>query len=136
MAYHVPPRLRPKLGHYRPLPFLSRITGSRSDRLSSDELSNLDHGGYGQVAHHRPHVEVSEDYYAIFASNRSRQPEHHLMRAVLEHAIRAAQNDSKGSRALRERREAVAWIMDQDRSDRKSTRLNSSHITISYAVFC
>jgi len=68
------------------------------------------------VAHHRPHVEVSEDYYAIFASNRSRQPEHHLMRAVLEHAIRAAQNESKGSRALRERREAVAWIMDQDRS--------------------
>jgi hypothetical protein len=38
------------------------------------------------------------------------------MRAVLEHAIRAAQNESKGSRALRERREAVAWIMDQDRS--------------------
>ncbi len=38
------------------------------------------------------------------------------MRAVLEHAIRAAQNASKGSRALRERREAVAWIMDQDRS--------------------
>ena len=106
----------PKVEHQRPLSFLSRITWSRSDRLSSDGLSNLDHGGYGQVAHHRPHVEVSEDYYAIFASNRSRQPEHHLMRAVLEHAIRAAQNESKGSRALRERREAVAWIMDQDRS--------------------
>ena len=106
----------PEVEHQRPLSFLSRITWSRSGRLSSDGLSNLDHGGYGQVAHHRPHVEVSEDYYAIFASNRSGQPEHHLMRAVLEHAIRAAQNDSKGSRALRERREAVAWIMDLDRS--------------------
>src|SRR5438309_10874183 len=96
--------------------FLSRITWSRSDRLSSDGLSNLDHGGYGEVAHRRPHVEVSEDYYAIFASNRSRQPEHHLMRAVLEHAIRAAQNEARGRRALSARREAIAWIADQDRS--------------------
>ena len=96
--------------------FLSRITWSRSDRLSSDGLSNLDHGGYGEVAHRRPHVEVSEDYYAIFASNRSRQPEHHLMRAVLEHAIRAAQDDAKGSRALKKRREAIAWVVNEDRS--------------------
>src|SRR5437773_4118809 len=27
-------------------------------------------------------------------------------------------------------------VQDRARSDRKSTRLNSSHITISYAVFC
>src|SRR5713101_858606 len=116
MAYHVPPRLRPKLGHYRPISFFSRITWSRSDRLSSDGLSNLDHGGYGKVAHRRPPVEVSEDYYAIFASTRSRQPEHHLMRAVLAHAIRAAQDDAKGSRALQERGEAIAWVVNEDRS--------------------
>ncbi len=68
------------------------------------------------MAHRRPHVEVSEDYYAIFASKRSRQPEHHLMRAVLEHAIRAARDDAKGSRALQERGEAIAWVVNQDRS--------------------
>src|SRR5437773_3882595 len=34
---------------------------------------------------------------------------------------------------------AEIWIIGRDRNlavDRKSTRLNSSHITISYAVFC
>ena len=68
------------------------------------------------MARRRPHVEVTADYYAIFGPNRSKQPEHHLMHAVLEHAIRAARNDAKGSRALRARREAIAWIADQDRS--------------------
>src|SRR5437667_5817814 len=28
------------------------------------------------------------------------------------------------------------YLFEHPRSDRKSTRLNSSHITISYAVFC
>src|SRR5699024_11822685 len=28
------------------------------------------------------------------------------------------------------------WIEDLERKDRKSTRLNSSHVSISYAVFC
>src|SRR6266540_6366664 len=31
---------------------------------------------------------------------------------------------------------ADARVLEGDRRDRKSTRLNSSHITISYAVFC
>src|SRR5277367_6125698 len=30
----------------------------------------------------------------------------------------------------------LRWLKGQDDEDRKSTRLNSSHITISYAVFC
>src|SRR2546426_6805660 len=29
-----------------------------------------------------------------------------------------------------------AWIVMRARTDRKSTRLNSSHLVISYAVFC
>src|SRR2546430_3819089 len=29
-----------------------------------------------------------------------------------------------------------AWFFPRDRTDRKSTRLNSSHSQISYAVFC
>src|SRR5690625_6654621 len=30
----------------------------------------------------------------------------------------------------------VPWLYVNDTSDRKSTRLNSSHVAISYAVFC
>src|SRR5256885_3776030 len=30
----------------------------------------------------------------------------------------------------------VAWTFDTGEPDRKSTRLNSSHLVISYAVFC
>src|SRR6266851_4955190 len=33
-------------------------------------------------------------------------------------------------------RSVGAWLSPPRPSDRKSTRLNSSHITISYAVFC
>src|SRR3989454_2221324 len=32
--------------------------------------------------------------------------------------------------------EARQWILDKTCGDRKSTRLNSSHLVISYAVFC
>src|SRR5699024_12122189 len=31
---------------------------------------------------------------------------------------------------------AVVWAQTGQRVDRKSTRLNSSHVSISYAVFC
>src|SRR3712207_8589061 len=34
------------------------------------------------------------------------------------------------------RRAGAAGLRDGDRGDRKSTRLNSSHANISYAVFC
>src|SRR5205814_6567589 len=42
-------------------------------------------------------------------------------------------NDGCGhrGRSLRD-----AWDSTRDRKDRKSTRLNSSHLGISYAVFC
>src|SRR5699024_12511472 len=33
------------------------------------------------------------------------------------------------------RKQTVAWLLETD-EDRKSTRLNSSHVSISYAVFC
>src|SRR5690606_42160119 len=32
--------------------------------------------------------------------------------------------------------EHLAWVINEDYRDRKSTRLNSSHVKISYAVFC
>ncbi len=67
------------------------------------------------MAHLRPRFEASPDHDAIFASS-FKQPEHRLMHAVLDHAIRAARNDAEGSRALRERHEAIAWIAGEDRS--------------------
>src|SRR5690349_23726508 len=32
--------------------------------------------------------------------------------------------------------DSPAWYRNRQREDRKSTRLNSSHVEISYAVFC
>src|SRR5438445_2055130 len=32
--------------------------------------------------------------------------------------------------------EPGTWVEEEDEADRKSTRLNSSHANISYAVFC
>src|SRR3712207_8872519 len=46
-------------------------------------------------------------------------------------ATRRFPNDAKGHRAL------IAWLAAYSiERDRKSTRLNSSHANISYAVFC
>src|SRR5438552_17053958 len=42
----------------------------------------------------------------------------------------------RGARWLRRRPGRRAARLDRDRRDRKSTRLNSSHQIISYAVFC
>src|SRR3989442_7775948 len=35
-----------------------------------------------------------------------------------------------------ERKAGEVWMRFHDQADRKSTRLNSSHVRISYAVFC
>src|SRR3712207_8993706 len=40
------------------------------------------------------------------------------------------------SQAMMRAHEAVSALFDMDMADRKSTRLNSSHANISYAVFC
>src|SRR5438874_8121932 len=45
---------------------------------------------------------------------------------------RARPSPAAGRRAISRPATSVAW----PRSDRKSTRLNSSHVEISYAVFC
>src|SRR5437773_9786146 len=41
-----------------------------------------------------------------------------------------------GARATREKQCSCESLAVLEEQDRKSTRLNSSHITISYAVFC
>src|SRR3712207_8466473 len=49
-----------------------------------------------------------------------------------EHSYRAVQPQLRGERGLLGGERAP----DPDQPDRKSTRLNSSHANISYAVFC
>src|SRR5205814_6141817 len=62
---------------------------------------------------------------------------------VLEQAVTAALHDVageplvQGERVARDRGlHAVAEVGGEGGQDRKSTRLNSSHLGISYAVFC
>src|SRR5207249_9949563 len=52
-------------------------------------------------------------------------------RLLLHHDVR-----KDGGRRRSERRRALALHTVELRLDRKSTRLNSSHVSISYAVFC
>src|SRR3712207_7004159 len=47
-----------------------------------------------------------------------------------------AEAETLRTRADMERQAAWAGDLPHDRADRKSTRLNSSHANISYAVFC
>src|SRR5438034_6000155 len=49
---------------------------------------------------------------------------------------RVRRADPSGPRRVPRRRGAVPQERRVDRRDRKSTRLNSSHTVISYAVFC
>src|SRR3712207_8289421 len=68
-----------------------------------------------------------------------------LFRSLAETRFRSAAQAILGARAaerydaVRARehfRAAIAAARPQERRDRKSTRLNSSHANISYAVFC
>src|SRR3712207_7017517 len=50
---------------------------------------------------------------------------------------RPGREDQRGAALARRRAAAVPALRgDEARADRKSTRLNSSHANISYAVFC
>src|SRR2546430_17419504 len=53
-------------------------------------------------------------------------------------SVKTMQNENHGRFERRGRRRTVRGLSDLPResSDRKSTRLNSSHSQISYAVFC
>src|SRR3989442_8132313 len=44
--------------------------------------------------------------------------------------------DNRGAEAFPVIRDGLCTAIVRDRIDRKSTRLNSSHVRISYAVFC
>src|SRR5437667_5653766 len=76
----------------------------------------------------RPPRSTLFPYTTLFRSERSRaRIVHHLPQVALVLLERLLADDDVP--AARERAQHVGL-------DRKSTRLNSSHITISYAVFC
>src|SRR6266700_2617975 len=55
---------------------------------------------------------------------------------ILEHHERAAGDLAVEAFGILGRDQPVAPAPEDQRRDRKSTRLNSSHVKISYAVFC
>src|SRR5262245_9249722 len=85
----------------------------------------------------QPHRRTTEDYCLVGLRNRQRlhlpdtikRPHIEGIVAPQQHTLRAA----RGYQEL-ERRPSVHYGVEQE--DRKSTRLNSSHLGISYAVFC
>src|SRR5256885_13125907 len=54
----------------------------------------------------------------------------------LPSAVRAAAESALGTAPVKEEFAWMSWAGTVWRLDRKSTRLNSSHLVISYAVFC
>src|SRR5208283_2972160 len=81
------------------------------------ETRTLDSSDFFFLMIRRPPRSTLFPYTTLFRSSLFRRA--HARRAVI-HAIPCAQDASHGRHV----------------QDRKSTRLNSSHITISYAVFC
>src|SRR5688572_31678300 len=59
-----------------------------------------------------------------------------LFRSAAPRDRHAAPHDRRGGRRAREPQPAAVEAQDLPPLDRKSTRLNSSHSQISYAVFC
>src|SRR5256885_9778035 len=79
------------------------------------------------------------DIYYIFFFNDTATTEIYTL--SLHDALPISFNGSASSRGARLARPApmkpnTAAVVPQMRRDRKSTRLNSSHLVISYAVFC
>src|SRR5690349_25180395 len=64
-------------------------------------------------------------------------PCHAVAGGGTKHSGRPGATDRHAGRARRSRRpRPPGWQDRRARPDRKSTRLNSSHVEISYAVFC
>src|SRR5256885_13193995 len=82
----------------------------------------------------RPPRSTLFPYTTLFRSSlRGRQP-HVLRRGILRHD--EGTNEDRGGEGHPADREEFPCGVLNSRQDRKSTRLNSSHLVISYAVFC
>src|SRR3712207_7292566 len=94
----------------------------------------------------RPPRSTLFPYTTLFRSERDSRDPGGAAAAGQQHVESHGDRDRQPERRAPERRRkqsagrdvpgAVAPIERQERRDRKSTRLNSSHANISYAVFC
>src|SRR5438477_7447498 len=83
----------------------------------------------------RPPRSTLFPYTTLFRSERDRDRRGHRPVVIAEELIPQHAADHELVRAAEERRDHE--LPDRrDEQDRKSTRLNSSHMSISYAVFC
>src|SRR2546429_3483333 len=84
----------------------------------------------------RPPRSTLFPYTTLFRSRHAQHDhlEGYLGRPRAEHVSRAREDAAE--RAWRAQFHAVRLVVDGRQVDRKSTRLNSSHGYISYAVFC
>src|SRR5439155_16351968 len=77
---------------------------------------------------------------AFFETPNQQHQREHLDFVALLHRVHdgssRARNRGTGARVLRASAKVDGQDKDQRTRDRKSTRLNSSHVAISYAVFC
>src|SRR5438067_7069459 len=73
-------------------------------------------------------------YTTLFRSEPIAEARHHLRNQRADHV------EAPGDRVAMRKDEGAAMahelLSHRDTIDRKSTRLNSSHVSISYAVFC
>src|SRR3712207_8773605 len=86
----------------------------------------------------RPPRSTLFPYTTLFRSRRRQHLRAHesaVVRAELDERCRHRSELDRAGRVLPHRGASVA-VDHQDLRDRKSTRLNSSHANISYAVFC
>src|SRR3712207_8165507 len=86
----------------------------------------------------RPPRSTLFPYTTLFRSGRELAEQ--AVRDVLHHAAAAERRQAAGDRQIGLHRDVRAAALPRaqgaDHEDRKSTRLNSSHANISYAVFC
>src|SRR5437773_7676221 len=80
----------------------------------------------------RPPTSTLFPYTTLFRSHGAHRVGHPRVERLVLHGDRVR----RVARAVRRRRAGQGIVRRRRDGDRKSTRLNSSHITISYAVFC
>src|SRR5688500_19767079 len=74
-------------------------------------------------------------YTTLFRSNALGETLVHLQRRIRDD-LQAAQSDGVLERPVLGLLVCLRALLEAEHGDRKSTRLNSSHLVISYAVFC
>src|SRR5207249_6269377 len=130
---------------YPPIPV--GTGGRRSVQAGLDRALDLEDGRFAS----RDPDDLVEDAHRISVQRLLRQPhigrravrenkcwraEHAVLAAGLQMVARKRVQDAGISKVGAEAVEVEAGLLRDLLQDRKSTRLNSSHVSISYAVFC